>query len=100
MLAAALERLFPQREAAGQRLAAQMAALRSVTVLAGGPGTGKTTTVAKLIDLLRTLAKGQDREPRIALAAPTGKAAARMQEAVTEAAAQPSRRTDRSTSAT
>lgn len=65
-----------------QRLAAAVAALRPVTVLAGGPGTGKTTTVAKILTLLR------DRPgppPRIALAAPTGKAAARLQEAVRDA---------------
>jgi exodeoxyribonuclease V alpha subunit len=86
LLHAALNRLFPEPQSAGQRLAAQMAALRSVTVLAGGPGTGKTTTVAKLLDLLRTLQDGQGPLPRIALAAPTGKAAARLQEAVTDSA--------------
>lgn len=67
-----------------QRLAAAVAALRPVTVLAGGPGTGKTTTVATILTLLR------DRPgppPRIALAAPTGKAAARLQEAVRAAGA-------------
>ena len=67
-----------------QRLAAAVAALRPVTVLAGGPGTGKTTTVAAILALLR------DRPgppPRIALAAPTGKAAARLQEAVRAAGA-------------
>ena len=65
-----------------QRLAAAVTALRPLTVLAGGPGTGKTTTVAKILMLLR------DRPgppPRIALAAPTGKAAARLQEAVRDA---------------
>jgi exodeoxyribonuclease V alpha subunit len=93
VLSGALDRLFSEPRAARQRLAAQMAALRSVTVLAGGPGTGKTTTVAKLLDLLRTVAReqgpgqGNGRPPRIALAAPTGKAAARLQEAVAEAAA-------------
>jgi exodeoxyribonuclease V alpha subunit len=67
-----------------QRLAAAVAALRPVTVLAGGPGTGKTTTVARILTLLR------DRPgplPWVALAAPTGKAAARLQEAVREAGA-------------
>ena len=54
--------------------------LRHVTVLAGGPGTGKTTTVARLLALL---AEQPGPPPRIALAAPTGKAAARLQEAVT-----------------
>ncbi|MGI8457484.1 MAG: exodeoxyribonuclease V subunit alpha [Propionibacteriaceae bacterium] len=61
-----------------QRLAAAVGVLRWVSVLAGGPGTGKTTTVARLLVLL------QEQQPgvRIALAAPTGKAAARLQEAV------------------
>jgi exodeoxyribonuclease V alpha subunit len=70
-----------------QRLAAAVAALRPVTVLAGGPGTGKTTTVAKILALLRDRpgsAAGTP-SPRIALAAPTGKAAARLQEAVRDA---------------
>ncbi len=52
----------------------------TVTVLTGGPGTGKTTTVARLLALLAGQA-GASRL-RIALAAPTGKAAARLQEAV------------------
>ncbi len=53
-------------------------------VIAGGPGTGKTTHVARMvIELL----KGGARPPLIALAAPTGKAAARLQEAVHEEAA-------------
>jgi exodeoxyribonuclease V alpha subunit len=73
------ERLFP----AGfeeQREAAEIALAQSVTVLTGGPGTGKTTTVARLLALLAEQA-GTSRL-RIALAAPTGKAAARLQEAV------------------
>ena len=84
-----LDRLFPPAAApAGtadhQREAAEASAHRWVTVLAGGPGTGKTTTVARLLALLR----GQPGHPlRVALAAPTGKAAARLQEAVTTAAA-------------
>ena len=66
-----------------QVLAAAMTGLRSVTVLSGGPGTGKTTTVARLLAMLRALPGGF---PRVALAAPTGKAAARMQEAIDDAA--------------
>jgi exodeoxyribonuclease V alpha subunit len=78
----ASERLFP----AGfeeQREAAEIALSQPVTVLTGGPGTGKTTTVARLLALLAEQAElaGASR-PRIALAAPTGKAAARLQEAV------------------
>ena len=84
-LRAALARLFgdvgdPREHQ--QRLAAAVAALRPVTVLAGGPGTGKTTTVARILALLRDRPGAP---PRIALAAPTGKAAARLQEAVREA---------------
>ena len=88
-LAAALHRLFDREglapgEADRQQLAAAVSALSSVTVLAGGPGTGKTTTVARLLALLRD-------QPgpalRVALAAPTGKAAARLEEAVRAAAA-------------
>src|SRR6201998_887969 len=75
-------RLFP----AGyeeQREAAEIALSQAVTVLTGGPGTGKTTTVARLLALIAEQAElsGLPR-PRIALAAPTGKAAARLQEAV------------------
>ena len=62
-----------------QQLAAAVSALGRVTVIAGGPGTGKTTTVARLLALL-TDQPGPP--PRIALAAPTGKAAARLAEAV------------------
>jgi exodeoxyribonuclease V alpha subunit len=88
-LAAALHRLFDREglasgEADRQQLAAAVSALSSVTVLAGGPGTGKTTTVARLLALLWD-------QPgpalRVALAAPTGKAAARLEEAVRAAAA-------------
>ena len=61
-----------------QRQAAQACAGSWVSVLAGGPGTGKTTTVSRLLALLREQHPGW----RIALAAPTGKAAARLEEAV------------------
>ncbi len=74
-----LERLFPASGSERQRLAAAVSALRRVTVLAGGPGTGKTTTVARLLALLHDQ---PGPPPRVALAAPTGKAAARLQEAV------------------
>ena len=88
-LSAALHRLFDHDglalgEADSQQLAAAVSAMGSVTVLAGGPGTGKTTTVARLLAILRD-------QPgpvlRVALAAPTGKAAARLEEAVRAAAA-------------
>jgi exodeoxyribonuclease V alpha subunit len=59
--------------------------------VAGGPGTGKTTTVARILALLDEQAAAAGRPPpRVALAAPTGKAAARLEEAVhTEAAKMP-----------
>ncbi len=78
-LRTALAAVFPGSPPDRQRLAAVMTALRPMMVLAGGPGTGKTTTVARLLALLRRL---PGEAPRIALAAPTGKAAARLQEAV------------------
>jgi exodeoxyribonuclease V alpha subunit len=78
-LRASLDRHFPEAESSRQRLAAAVGTLRRVTVLAGGPGTGKTTTVARL---LAVLAEQPGPPPRVALAAPTGKAAARLQEAV------------------
>jgi len=84
----ALHRLFPAvgpatGEGNGQARAAAVGVLSRVMVLAGGPGTGKTTTVARLIALL---ADQPGPQPRIALAAPTGKAAARLAEAVRAAA--------------
>lgn len=78
----AFERLFPPGFEE-QRGAAEIAVSQGVTVLTGGPGTGKTTTVARLLVALAEQAElaGRSR-PRIALAAPTGKAAARLAEAV------------------
>jgi len=70
-----------------QRTAALTAARRWTTVLTGGPGTGKTTAVAGLLALL---ADQSDRSLRIALTAPTGKASARLQEAVRTALAESS----------
>lgn len=82
-LAAGLNRVFPAAGYDEQRAAARIALSQWTTVLTGGPGTGKTTTVAALLALLAEQAElaGTSR-PRIALAAPTGKAAARLQEAV------------------
>ncbi|CAM4438052.1 Exodeoxyribonuclease V alpha chain [Mycobacterium basiliense] len=77
-----LERLFPA-DHAEQREAARLALAQCVTVVTGGPGTGKTTTVARLLALLVEQAElARAARPRIALAAPTGKAAARLAEAV------------------
>jgi exodeoxyribonuclease V alpha subunit len=78
LLKAGLDRLFVVGTDDDQRFAAAVCALSRVSVLAGGPGTGKTTTVARLLALVRE----QHPDWRIALAAPTGKAAARLEEAV------------------
>lgn len=61
------------------RIAAATCVLHWVSVIAGGPGTGKTTTVAKVLAALQALHEGR---LRITLTAPTGKAAARLEEAV------------------
>ncbi len=53
-----------------------------ITVISGGPGTGKTSTVVKILALLAESGIKSGKEPLISLAAPTGKAAARLREAV------------------
>jgi exodeoxyribonuclease V alpha subunit len=64
-----------------QLVAALSALLNNFTIITGGPGTGKTTTVAKLLAILYRLAP----ETKVALAAPTGKAAMRMGESLRKA---------------
>lgn len=82
-LEAALDRLFPGTGSDDRsRAAARTALRRRLCVVSGGPGTGKTTAVAAIVALLIEL--GVAAPGRIALAAPTGKAAARLQEAVRE----------------
>ena len=63
-------------------VAAYLALRQGLTIVSGGPGTGNTTTVANLLACLIA----QDPECRVVLAAPTGKAAARMSEALRERA--------------
>ena len=84
---AAVARLFgPGWEQ--QRLAAITALGQWTTVLTGGPGTGKTASVARMVALMaEQLERTGERAPRIALAAPTGKASARLQESVAREAA-------------
>jgi exodeoxyribonuclease V alpha subunit len=64
----------------GQREAAVKAVCKRVSVVSGGPGTGKTTTVVKMLALL--LEQAGEKPLDIALAAPTGKGAARLKESV------------------
>jgi len=83
-----LDQLFPQGNAPSgepdwQKIAALSAVLNKFCVISGGPGTGKTTTVAKILALL--LLHANQKEKHVALAAPTGKAAARLQEAIKKA---------------
>lgn len=82
-VAQSVQRFVPELGSDGQRRAAATVIGRRLAVIAGGPGTGKTTTVARVLAALfddagRTAA----RPPLAALAAPTGKAAARLAEAV------------------
>ncbi len=86
VLAAGLERVFPGDGYAEQRAAAEVLARARTAVLTGGPGTGKTTTVAGVLALLaEQAAAAGDRPLRVGLAAPTGKAAARVKAAVSDA---------------
>ena len=90
-LAQALDSLFERGPAANaetsvapdwQKVACALAARGRFTLITGGPGTGKTTTVVRLLALLQS----QSTRPlRIALAAPTGKAAARLGESISQA---------------
>ncbi|GCD89996.1 exodeoxyribonuclease V subunit alpha [Nocardioides sp. LS1] len=81
-LAAAVERVRGARLSAEQEAAAVQAVRQWTTVLTGGPGTGKTTTVARMLALIADQAHARGERLSIALSAPTGKAAARLQEAV------------------
>lgn len=80
-----LDSLFPAGQGPQpdrQKQAAALAARQRLLVVSGGPGTGKTTTVVRLLAMLATLA---ERPLVMAIAAPTGKAAARMSESVRSA---------------
>lgn len=84
-LADALDDAFPEAGASDQRRAVETAVRSWTSVVTGGPGTGKTTTIGRLLDVLRAVPTDDGRPLRIALAAPTGKAAARMTEALSAA---------------
>ncbi|MBW3698002.1 exodeoxyribonuclease V subunit alpha [Vibrio sp. T187] len=68
-----------------QKVAAAVALSRRFAVISGGPGTGKTTTVAKLLSAMVEQSIGEGRVPTIKLVAPTGKAAARLTESIGKA---------------
>lgn len=79
-----IQELFPENNSGKtdwQLIAALSAVLNQFTIITGGPGTGKTTTVAKVLSLLYRLHP----ELKVALAAPTGKAATRMAESLKNA---------------
>ena len=85
-LRAALGRLFPNAgdQTDWQQVACALASRSGIGIITGGPGTGKTTTVVRLLGLLQSLAMTDNQRLRIRLAAPTGKAAARLTESIGE----------------
>ncbi|WP_426243056.1 exodeoxyribonuclease V subunit alpha [Nocardioides sp. LHG3406-4] len=86
LMRASLDRVFPLAGYDEQRGACVRAASQWTTVITGGPGTGKTTAVAGLLVALAEQHEVRGEVMRVAMAAPTGKAAARLQEAVHAAA--------------
>ena len=82
-----LGQLFPQStdEVDWQKVAVCVSAMNYLTIITGGPGTGKTTTVAKLLALLQGINSRQGKPLKIELVAPTGKAAARLSESMAQA---------------
>ena len=89
-IAPLFDRLFPEaRTDDHQARAAALALRRALLLVTGGPGTGKTTTIARLLVLRIAGAMQAGAAPlRIALAAPTGRAAERMAESLRRAVAQ------------
>ena len=82
-----LDQLFPSTDNESvdwQKVAAVSALLNKFTVISGGPGTGKTTTVIRILALLVHQALEKGSELSAALAAPTGKAASRLKESIAE----------------
>lgn len=89
---AEIQRLFPSanpNQIDWQKIACVLALRARFSIITGGPGTGKTTTVTKLLASLIKLAKPSLSHPyKIILAAPTGKAAARVSESISQAVAE------------
>lgn len=71
-----VKELFPGKNDKWQLIAALISVLKNFTIITGGPGTGKTTTVSKILKLLQL----ENPKLRVAIVAPTGKAASRMAE--------------------
>ncbi|MCW5212097.1 exodeoxyribonuclease V subunit alpha [Desulfobulbus sp. TB] len=91
-----LRQLFPSTEQGEggrinfQQIAAALALLKPLLIISGGPGTGKTHTVARILAVIQALHAQQQQGQRkkilkVALAAPTGKAAARLEESLRQA---------------
>ena len=83
LFAQGLDRLFTgvsEKDADWQKVAALAAVRKKICIISGGPGTGKTSTVVKILALL--LEQTKSKTLRIALAAPTGKSAARLKESI------------------
>ncbi|MYN19393.1 exodeoxyribonuclease V subunit alpha [Rugamonas sp. FT107W] len=84
-----LDILFPHAPRGGatdwQKIACAVAMRGKLGIITGGPGTGKTYTVARLLALLFATAGARQSGLRVALAAPTGKAAARLKQSIDSA---------------
>lgn len=87
LLTLGLQQLFPKSEQPvdWQKIAAITAVRSQFSVISGGPGTGKTSTVVRILALLAQQAVKNQQHLSIALAAPTGKAAARLQQSILQA---------------
>jgi exodeoxyribonuclease V alpha subunit len=85
-LKAQLDKYFTRSQTLDwQRIAAAITTKHSISIISGGPGTGKTTTVTKLLAIYIEGQLQLGRNPIIQLAAPTGKAAARLSESIAAA---------------
>jgi exodeoxyribonuclease V alpha subunit len=81
-----ISKLYPKEKGGildWQKIAAVTALLKNICIITGGPGTGKTFTITKIMALL--IEQGIPNNPKIFLAAPTGKAATRLQESIRKA---------------
>ncbi|UDG80882.1 RecBCD enzyme subunit RecD [Candidatus Hartigia pinicola] len=79
-----LNSLFPKhdKEINWQKIATAIAVTSQISIILGGPGTGKTTTVAQILIILIKLSINNNKNIKIELAAPTGKATSRLTESL------------------